>query len=240
MTRLSPGGCSLPFAAVLLLRASLREAPGHPESASRSGEESSGRDDTFVPFDAPSFERIPSPCGRARSCSHALVLCPSSGFDPPASTPPLGIAAWRFGPWHGGRGSRSVPVVRATPTAFSAEGARACCIPSPDLGFAGFRPDRSWRTPDFSSVRFGAMGLSHRRDTLRRFAPRRQPYPVTRVCSLLTVLSKDPAPKREISTVANPVRRSRGCPLLRVVGRTQRGDERSLGHFLPRSRCEPC
>jgi hypothetical protein len=93
------------------------------------------------------------------------------------------------------------------------------------MGFAGFPRDRSWRP--FGRV--GAIPLSHQRFTLRRFSPRRQPYPVARVCSLLTVLSEDPPPKWCALTVANSLCRSRGCPLLRVLSHHEDRDESASG-----------
>lgn len=90
-----------------------------------------------------------------------------------------------------------------TSTASSTTGARACCIPSPDMGFAGFRLDRSW--PPCGD--FGPIQRSRQRMTLRRFSPRRQPYPVTWVCSLLTVCSTGTPLACHARTDANPILR---------------------------------
>jgi hypothetical protein len=57
--------------------------------------------------------------------------------------------------------------------------------------------------------------------------------------SLLTVLSSHTPLALRAWTVANPSCRSRGCPLLRVLGHREDIDESALGHFLPRSLYEP-
>lgn len=169
---------------------------------------------------------------------HAPVCL--SGAPPPeiplASTPPSVHRWWkvRSPAWRPGLSFRPCGTW-PTSTVFSAKGVRACCIPSPDMGFAGFPPDTSWLSCD----NVGEVRLSRQRSTLRRFAPRRQPFPVARVCSPLTVLSEDSPPRWCALTVTNPVFRSRGCPLLRVAGHDEDRDEHALGHFLPPASYEP-
>lgn len=59
----------------------------------------------------------------------------------------------------------------------------ACCSPVPDMGFAGFQGSPSLPTEDGSDE----VHIPTSAHTLRRFIPRRQPFPIAGFCSLLIV-----------------------------------------------------
>jgi len=199
VNRLSASCCSLPIAASVVPASSPRAGSTDPNRASPDTCDRTARTTLPLPHlrrarnraDLPVPGR-PLPVGpeQGRSSSLGIVGCPSSSVPTRVHSPRaralVRTSAWR--PRFSFRPCGLSPLRRFPPQ----HGVRACCIPVPDMGFAGFQRSRRvlnalrrpWAEPGSG---FGRDPHSHQRYTLRRFSPRRQPFPITGFCSLLTV-----------------------------------------------------